>query len=153
MKLIIENWKRFLTENVSYSAVVIDEESKAKLMKAAQEIGIPEGFVHQTKAGKPLPHHMTIKMGGLFHKKPSKDYSQIYDVGEVVKMKVVSIGLDENAMAAEVELPEGKKSKNKIPHVTIAIPEGGKPFLSNKIPMENWQSITPFEISGTVKEV
>ena len=68
-------------------------------------------------------------------------------------MKVVAIGLDENAMAAEVELPEGKKSKNKIPHVTIAIPEGGKPFLSNKIPLENWKSITPFDIKGKVQEV
>ena len=153
MKLIIENWKRFLTESVSYSAVVIDQASVDALMDAAREFGIPDGFVHKTKAGKPLPHHMTIKMGGLFSKKASKDYSNIYKVGDEVIMKVVAIGLDENAMAAKVELPEGKKSKNKIPPVTPAIPEGGRPSSSNKIPLENWKPIKPFDISGTVKEV
>ena len=153
MKLIMENFKRFLTENVSYSGIVIDDASAKALLAAAQEVGIPEGFVHQTKTGGALPHHMTIKMGPLWSKKQKKDMSPFYEIGESIPMKVTHIGLDGNAMAAKVELPEGKPTKNKIPHITIAIPPGGKPFVSNKIPEENWTPITPFDIRGIVQEI
>ena len=53
-------------------------------------------------------------------------------------MKVLTIGINDMACAAEVELPEGKRIKNKIPHVTMAVntKEGGKPVMSNKI--EKW---------------
>ena len=153
MKLIMESFKRFLAENVSYSGIVIDENSVNTLISAAQEFGIPEGFIHQTNAGGTLPHHMTIKMGPLWSKKQKKDMSPHYEVGEPIVMTVTHIGVDENAMAARVDLPEGRPTKNKIPHITIAIPEGGKPFLSNKIPEGNWIQISPFEITGIVQEI
>lgn len=58
-----------------------------------------------------------------------------WEIGEEVSLRVVSIGHSDLACAAMVELPEGKKIKNKIPHVTMAvdIDNGGKPVMSNKI--------------------
>ena len=41
MKLILENWRQYLTEQkISYSGVVLDEESKQKLL----ELPIPAGW-------------------------------------------------------------------------------------------------------------
>ena len=55
MKLLLENWRGYLTEQrVSYSGVVLDEESQQKLL----ELGVPEGWT-------PVAHHMTITMGPL----------------------------------------------------------------------------------------
>ena len=42
-------------------------------------------------------------------------------------------------MAAKVEPPAPIFKKVKFPHITTAIPVGGKPFNSNKIPQENFQ--------------
>jgi len=53
-----------------------------------------------------------------------------------------------------IEALKNEDSKKvKFPHVTIAIPEGGKPFNSNKIPKENFQQVEPFTIRGVVQEV
>ena len=48
----------------------------------------------------------------------------------------------------------GFESKNKIPHVTMAvnIENGGKPVMSNDI--KEWKALeTPIKLSGEVKEV
>ena len=51
-KLIFENFRRFLLteQKVSYSGVVLDDESVQKLKEAAKKFGVPEGFVFKTKA-------------------------------------------------------------------------------------------------------
>ena len=65
MKLLLENWRQFLTEqNIAYSGIILDEESKQKLL----EMPIPEGW-------EPLAHHMTITMGPLQHPKGKHDFS------------------------------------------------------------------------------
>ena len=57
-------------------------------------------------------------------------------------------------MAAIVEPPGPVSPKVKFPHITIAIPVGGKPFNSNKIPQENFKSLeAPLTVTGTVQEV
>ena len=139
---------------VAYSGVVLDEQSVQALKQAAEKVGLPEGFVYNTKAGEPLPHHMTIvPFSPIVHPKGKHDLSADYPVGGEVQLKVVSIGMSDKAMAAMVEPPAPISKKVKFPHVTIAIPEGGKPFNSNKIPQENFQPVEPFMIKGVVQEV
>ena len=157
MKLIMESWKKYLTENkkVSYSGVVLDPQSVEALKQAAQEMGVPEGFVHQTKAGAPLPHHMTIvPFSPIVHPKGKHDFSADYPVGGQISLQVTHIGFDDRAMAAKVEPPAPISKKVKFPHITIAIPVGGKPFNSNKIPQENFQPLPqPITVTGIVEEV
>ena len=154
--VLVENWRKFLKEGpgVAYSGVVLDEQSVQALKQAAEQVGVPEGFVFNTKAGAPLPHHMTIvPFSPIVHPKGKHDFSADYPVGGEVELRVVGIGMSDKAMAAMVEPPAPISKKVKFPHVTIAIPEGGKPFNSNKIPKENFQQVEPFMIRGVVQEV
>ena len=153
---LAENWRRCLKEGpgVAYSGVVLDDQSVQALKQAADTAGVPEGFVFNTKAGAPLPHHMTIvPFSPIVHPKGKHDFSADYPGGGEIELRVVAIGSSEKAMAAKVEPPAPISKKVKFPHVTIAIPEGGKPFNSNKIPQENFQPIDPFTIRGVVQEV
>ena len=155
-KLIMESWRKFLKEgpSISFSGVVLDEQSVDLLKQKVEEIGVPDGFVFNTKAGEPLPHHMTIvPFAPIVDPKGKHDFSKDYAVGSTVNLKVVAIGSSQDAMAALVEPPAPISPKVSFPHITIAIPEGGKPFNSNKIPKENFKQIEPFMVSGTVEEV
>ena len=145
MKLLLENWRGFLAEqNISYSGVVLDEESRQQLLN----LDTPEGW-------EPVAHHMTITMGPLIHKKGKHDFSEAYPVGSEVELPVVAVGIDERAMAAKVQPPSEVSKKISFPHVTIAVNRegGGKPFHSNKIPEENFQTLTGITLRGTVEEV
>jgi hypothetical protein len=145
MKLLIENWRSFLTEqNISYSGVVLDKESKQQLLG----LDTPEGW-------EPVAHHMTITMGPLIHKKGKHDFSEAYPVGSEVELPVVAIGMDDRAMAVKVQPPSEVSKKISFPHVTVAVNRegGGKPFHSNKIPEENFQPLTGITLRGTVEEV
>lgn len=121
---------------ISYSAVVLDEKSRTKLINHLQS-NIPNDW-------EIISHHMTINMGEI---KP--EYEKY--LGMKQTLRVISIGISDMAMAVGVE---GFHSVNKIPHITVAVnrKEGGKPFMSNKI--ENWKPIQfSLELTGTVKEV
>lgn len=145
MKLLIENWRGFLMEqSISYSGVVLDEESRQQLLKG----DIPQGW-------EPVAHHMTITMGPLIHKKGKHDFSEAYPIGSEVELPVVAIGMDDRAMAVKVEPPSEISKKISFPHVTVAVNRegGGKPFHSNKIPEENFQPLAGLTLRGTVEEV
>ena len=145
MKLILENWRRYLTEQkISYSGVVLDEQSKQKLL----ELPIPEGW-------EPVAHHMTITMGPLQHPKGKHDFSEFYPVGTEVSLPVVAVGQDERAMAVKVKPPAEINKKISFPHVTVAVNReaGGKPFHSNKIPEENFKPLSGIILNGVVEEV
>ena len=145
MKLILENWNKFLNEqNISYSGVVLDEESKQKLLS----LEIPEGW-------EQVAHHMTITMGSLIHKKGKHDFSEAYPIGSVVELPVVAVGRDERAMAVQVQTPGEINKKISFPHITVAVNRagGGKPFHSNKIPQENFEPLSGITLTGTVEEV
>ena len=152
MKLILENWKRFLKEQevkISYSAVVLIKDDVKRLKeKTLEKIGkLPEGFVFQTKKGDSLPHHMTITMGPL-----KGSFLSDYPVdGKPVTLTVTHIGFDDKAIAAKVDPPG--PTNTKFPHITIAIPIGGQPANSNKIPQENFEEIDSFDIQGIVEEI
>jgi predicted kinase len=119
--------------NVLYSAVVLDEESRNKLFSIFNDY-IPEDW-------KKIGHHMTIVFGkGLENKE---------DLNKKVHLTVTEIGVSDMAIAARVD---GYQSKNSIPHITLAInPNGGKPVMSNQI--ENWQKVNPFIVYGIVTEI
>ena len=145
MKLILENWRQYLTEQkISYSGVVLDEESKQKLL----ELSIPEGW-------EPVAHHMTITMGPLQHPKGKHDFSEFYPAGAEVSLPVVAVGQDERAMAVKVKPPAEINKKISFPHVTVAVNReaGGKPFHSNKIPEENFKPLNGIVLNGVVEEV
>jgi hypothetical protein len=125
--------------SISYSAVVLDEVSSNRLK---QEFGnmVPDGWEY-------LGHHMTIKMGEL----PVMFKSRI---GESVELIVEKIGMDDRAMA--VKVLDGGLSTNKLPHITLAVnrKNGGKPFHSNKIPLENFKSVhNRIKVIGYIKEI
>lgn len=118
--------------DVLYSAVVLDQASKTRLLEFVGD-KIPQGW-------KVYAHHMTINMG------PLKDKT---DVGKNVVITAIGLGLSDKAMAIKVE---GYPSKNAIPHITVAInPDGGKPVMSNDI--TKWQNIKQFNLMGTVTEI
>ena len=149
MKLIFERWNQYLLlENVAYSGVVLDDESRQKLL---DKLDIPEGW-------EEIAHHMTITLGPLVHPKGKHDFSKNYAIGDEVELKVTDVGLDDRAMAVKVEAPHEINKKISFPHVTIAVnrKEGGKPFHSNKIPEDNFEPIDledELTITGTVTEV
>ena len=122
-------------DKVLYSAVVIDKESKNKLINALAS-KLPEGW-------KVFAHHMTIVFG-----KGLEDKSEI---GKTVTLTATELGLSDKAMAVKVE---GYHTNNKIPHVTVAVntAEGGKPFNSNQI--KDWHSLDEtLELHGVVTEI
>lgn len=121
---------------ISYSAVVLDASSVTKIKN-----WIGEDF--NGSEWELIAHHATICLGELpQHMK--------HRIGEVVTLTGFMFGSSDKAMAIEVE---GIESKNKIPHITIAINRetGGKPVDSNKI--TNWKKIKMFDVTGVITEV
>lgn len=119
---------------VSYSAVILDGQSKQKIIN---HLSIPNDW-------KVINHHMTIKMGEL----PENLKSQL---GSKVTLKVTKQGKSDKALAVGVETD---LSQNKIPHVTVAInaAAGAKPKDSNDI--QEWTDLEePFTITGRIEEV
>lgn len=132
---------------IMYSAILLDEKSQLKLEKLAEDIkvnGVRLPMLVRDSGWKMYNHHMTICMGALpEHLKQYLDSPQ--------KLEVTHIGISDKAVAVRVV---GFESKNKIPHVTIAvnIKGGGKPVNSNDI--KEWKLLdTPLKLSGAVKEL
>jgi hypothetical protein len=126
-------------KNVSYSAVVLDDKSRASLLKVFQPM-IPEGW-------EVIAHHMTIKMGALENGSKEK---QDMENDTVITLNVVDYAMDDKVMAVGVE---GYPTKNAKPHITIAVnrAEGGKPFMSNKL--SDWRPLGfPLTLTGKVSE-
>ena len=130
-----------------YSAIVLDEKSQLKLEKLAEDIkvnGVRVPMLVRDSGWKMYNHHMTICMGTL------PEHLKQY-LGTVQKLEVTHIGISDKAVAVRVT---GFDSKNKIPHVTVAvnIKDGGKPVMSNEI--KDWMSVeSPIKLSGEVKEL
>lgn len=133
VKKILESKDKFPRSDVAYTCVELYEVSKNRLL---EEFGcqIPENWVI-------FANHMTIRLGEM------KDKSTL---GTNVVLVVTHLGFSDMAMAVKVDF-EGE-TKNKFPHITIAInPDGGKPVMSNDI--EKWQDVKKFNVLGTVKEI
>ena len=123
-------------KKISYSAVVLTEDSHAKLVNKYGYL-TPEGW-------KIFAHHMTIVFGaGLPTEIKDRE-------GDTVELKVTHIGLNKRVIAFKVE---GFPTNNDIPHVTFAVnvTDGAKPVESNDI--EEWVDVVPFNIEGVVTEI
>jgi len=136
--------REILDENemkkVSYSAVVLDDESRATLIKVFHPM-IPEGW-------EIFAHHMTIKMGVLYDGSQEKvDMSE----GIEINLDVIDYAIDDKVMAVGVK---GYNTQNVKAHITLAVNrmDGGKPFMSNKL--SDWKPINfPIELTGKVEEL
>jgi hypothetical protein len=142
--------------SIAYSAIVLNDETRSNLL-ALLNNSIPRDW-------EIVAHHMTITMGPLVHQKESKrlkghDYSAFGVPGTPHSLFVTELGLDERAMCVKVVSPYQTQNEKKggFPHVTVAVNRtgGGKPFHSNKIPLENFQSISHLGIvlKGVVAEI
>lgn len=131
IKKILESKDIYKQSNVLYSCVLLDEQSKGTLMDKLG-IWIPQDWIVICK-------HMTINLGEL------KDKT---DLGKEVILTVTKMGLSNMALAIQVG---GFKSKNDIPHITIAISPDGKAVMSNEI--TKWQDMKPFMVKGIVTEI
>ena len=127
-------------KKVNYSAVVLDNQSRTKLIKVLQPM-IPEGW-------KVITNHMTIKLGGLNDNTQEKDDMEN---SKLIELKVIDYAIDNLVMAVGVEGYHSTKTK---PHITIAVNQdaGGKPVMSNKL--TNWKSLGfPLELTGKISEI
>ena len=119
-------------ERIAYAGVMLNEDTSEYLLAKFQS-EIPEDW---TLYG----HHMTVSLG--------KSIPNQADLGKQVTLTVTALGQSDDAVAVAVS---GYPSRNALPHITLAIPPGGKPFNSNKI--TDWKSIEPFEIQGQLRDV
>jgi hypothetical protein len=130
-----------------YSAIVLDEASQLKLEKLAEDVKVNSvklNMLVRDSGWKMYNHHMTINMGEL------PNYLKQY-LGTKQKLEATHIGTSPMVVAVRVT---GFESKNKIPHVTMAvnINSGGKPVMSNDI--KDWKMLeTPIKLVGEVREL
>ena len=127
-------------KNVSYSAVVLDDLSRQKLISVFRPM-IPTDW-------EIIAHHMTIKLGALDEEsQPKKDMEK----NKTITLVVEDYAVDDKVMAVGVS---GYESKNIKPHITLAVnrSEGGKPMMSNQL--SDWKEIKfPLKVTGKVIEV
>lgn len=146
MKLLLENWRKFINEaaigfdlakSIQYTAFVLDDDSHQKLAQLAP------------KDWKVYAHHMTII--------PPNDQKQRLPPSQFFEgcIKVVGIARNDKVIAAKVDLGD-IALYNKIdgvPHITIATNDGGKPTMSNEFSDEDFEAIEPIVVCGKVEEV
>ena len=141
MKLILENWKRYINESfdmakgIEYTAVELDDTSHQALAKLI----------------KIYAHHMTIVPPTLQQSEPRYNYPK-YPVGSEVPLKAVAIAQNDKVIAVKIE--SDIPTKNKIAHVTIATIGDGKPMDSNSFEESDFKPLAkPINLSGVIKEV
>lgn len=144
MKHLLTAWQTYLRESydmageIAYTAVVLDDASKAKLAALA-----PPGW-------RVYADHMTIippqqQAGGPRYSYP------LYPLGSEVQLEAVGLARNEKVMAVLVhgDVP----TKGDIPHVTVAT-NGGRPADSKRFRQEDYVPLQePLHLSGKVSEV
>lgn len=124
-------------EKILYSAVVLDEDSRDKLLTLVRSyVEVPENWAK-------LAHHMTI----IFKEGLPPELKN--DLNKNVTLTVKTIGISDDAIAVGVE---GYPTTKDTPHITLAIPPNGKPGDSNNI--EDWKDIKDtILLQGKVSEI
>lgn len=121
-----------------YFGIFLDDRSKNILIDSLLD-RIPSGW-------NVLCHHCTLSFGD-----PS-DNQEVFEyiaknLGKKAELEVESVGLSVDAMA--IGVTGDFHSKNAVPHITVAIPPGGKPVNSKKI--SDWTEFhLDDKLSGTV---
>jgi hypothetical protein len=77
-------------------------------------------------------HHMTIEFfGNKGSAENLKPYKNI--IGKTFNVKIKGYVADDKAIAVVLDLPSGLPSKNKHPHITVAVNKGTSPAYSNEL--------------------
>jgi hypothetical protein len=122
------------TKKPTYTGVVLDGESRTKLLNTFSKY-IPTGW-------KSIAHHMTIDPFNV----DADD-----NIGEKIVLTATEFGISVDAAAVKVSGYD-KKTKNKFPHITVAIPQDGKAKNSNDI--VKWVKLkNPIELNGTISNI
>ena len=122
--------------NVSYSAIVLDDSSRQRLIDKFNNI-IPEGW-------DVIAHHMTINLGEI-----DPEYEKY--LGLPIRLTVNDIAMDDKVIAVGVS---GFNTRNPKAHITLAVnrANGGKPVMSNNL--TNWERLRrPLSLRGKVTQV
>lgn len=141
-KIEKEKFEKLMTESVkkvSYSGIVLTDKSRADLIKYIKD---PKNDL--ISGWEVLADHMTINMGPL-----KEEYRPL--LGQSFDLLVTHVGFTDMVLAVKVDTEF--KTKNKDPHITVALNReaGATPKLSNQI--EEWSTIYPFEVEGKLVEV
>lgn len=124
------------TQFVSYTAVVLYELDKRRLLNQFQDL-IPPDWDRKAD-------HMTINIG------EAKAGPAAHLVGKPATVEVRAFAINELVCAVRVE--SEVPSQNTLKHITLAInPNGGSSKDSNQL--KNWKPVEPFKVRGVVKEV
>ena len=126
-------------KNWIYFGIFIDENAKHLNEIAIEKQGMDIPFNWKT-----YNHHMTIAFnnGSEESQKLFDGYKQYF--GKSFELTINGIGVSDDAIAVRVAY--NNPIANKIPHITIATPQNGKPVNSNKI--TKWYDIEPYTITG-----
>jgi len=133
--------------SASYSAIVLDSESKIKLLNM---------FVYSNpdfEGWLKYAEHMTICMGRL------PEHLRRYWLDEEVTLTATYVGISDKSIAVKVDgfytidkVKSADKLESKTPHITLATNSiDATPKDSNFI--TDWVKIEPVKLSGVVKEV
>ena len=146
MKLLLENWRKYVNEvamgfdmakSIEYTAFVLDEISHQKLAQLA-----PEGW-------KVYAHHMTMI--------PPTEQKQRLPSEQFFEGCLDITGMAQNDQVIAVRVDVADKNiyfkTDGIPHITIATNKGGKPAMSNQFSEEDFQPIEPIGVCGSVQEM
>jgi hypothetical protein len=150
MKLLLENWRQYLTEQyemkdtgVKYTALVLDDPAGLVSKLKEQGIEIPEDW-----RGLPeFPHHMTILSPAQQKYRYPAEY--LNQSGEAT---VTGYAMDDRVLAVAVntDLP----TKQDILHITVAVSPVGKPKDSNELlASAEVKNLEPFTVVGIIKEI
>ena len=139
----VDNNKRRDEKPIQYSAVILEESSRQRLLRAIKMMGIeiPDDW-------EIIAHHVTIAFG---QKIPDEFTRMNTYLGGKVDFMAETVAMDENVIAVGVS---GVESLNEIPHITVAVnrPAGAKPVMSNDL--TDWKPLKrPLRLIGKVEEV
>lgn len=132
-----------------YTAILLNVNSKDALK---QKMG---GWFNDDKFDdwRVYCHHLTLNMGSM-----DKGLNSTELLGKDATIEFDAVGWSDMATACRVTkltttCGTELKSKNKLPHVTMAvnIHDGGKPVMSNDI--KTWIPVPPFALCGKVVEI
>ena len=133
-----------MNSNWIYFGVFLDEKSRNKLFQLTDKLIGNE--IDNT--WKKYCHHMTIAFNN-----GSENVRSLYEMyepyfGFEMELLATHIGFSDDAIAVSVEF-DGI-TNNKIPHITLATPQNGKPVNSNYI--TKWKKmINPIHLTGVLK--
>jgi hypothetical protein len=118
-----------LNPRVVFSAVILTDVSKAKLLEA-----------YPPKHKKVQDCHVTLKF------RPGKLPENL---GKPVKLTVYGYANDNKADAVAVKLYD-VDSTNEIPHITLSVSEGTGPVYSNELLARGYEAVDTLELNGVV---